>query len=408
MLLPDQMILEDSWSDLSQFQVPPNIDLNCLNNYRIGRIRAEMYARDIAVCIIINPVSLRYAINFNSYAIFNAHIPCTYLFVSQAAPHQLHGALDPNFDSVEIKPSRAISHFYAGNDLAIYAEKFADDVLNYLSEIGTDNRRVAIESVNPSITQALIQRGLDVVDGALVTENARLIKSDDEVECIRWAIKVAEHGAKQIEMALKPGVSEVQLWGILNYTNLANFGDWHEAKMLASGPRINPWFQEASSRKIESGDLVGFDTDMVGPMGYCADLSRTFHCGPAKPSKRQKELYRFAVDEIEYNLGLVKSGVSFADYQEMAYTVPEQFQRNAYTCIIHGVGMCDEAPHLHPISRGPPPYAGQLESGMVICVESYMGAVGERDGVKLEQQVLVTDNGYEMLTNYPFEKKLLD
>ncbi|GIS88599.1 MAG: hypothetical protein CM1200mP18_13090 [Gammaproteobacteria bacterium] len=60
-------------------------------------------------------------------------------------------------------------------------------------------------------------------------------------------------------------MTEAQLWGLLNYANLANNGDWHDGRMLASGPRINPWMQEATLRRVESGDLVGFDTDMVGP-----------------------------------------------------------------------------------------------------------------------------------------------
>jgi len=91
-------------------------------------------------------------------------------------------------------------------------------------------------------------------------------------------VAVAEHGISRIKAALRPGVSELRLWGLLNYTNLANNGDWHNGRMLASGPRINPWLQEATNRFVEEGDLVGFDTDMVGPLGYFADISRTFHC----------------------------------------------------------------------------------------------------------------------------------
>jgi Xaa-Pro aminopeptidase len=252
-----------------------------------------------------------------------------------------------------------------------------------------------------------MQRGIEVGDGVMVAEQARLIKSDDEIACMRWAISVAELGMTKVKEALRPGVTELQLWGLLNYTNLANNGDWHDGRMLASGPRINPWFQEASSRRIESGDLVGFDTDMVGPFGYFADISRTFHCGPAKPTRRQRQLYRLAFEEMEHNLKLVRPGITLKDFQKAAWPVPEQFRANAYPCVIHGVGMCDEYPRVNPIFRGATPYDGSLCKGMVMCVESYIGAVGERDGIKLEQQVLVTDEGYEMLSSYPLEDALL-
>ena len=211
-----------------------------------------------------------------------------------------------------------------------------------------------------------------------------------------------------MKAAIKPGVSELQLWGLVNYTNLANNGDWHDGRMLASGPRINPWCQEASERRVEPGDLVGIDTDMIGPFGYSADISRTFHCGPGKPGRRQKQLYRLAMEEVEYNTGLIRPGISFRELQQQAYQVPEEFHQNAYSCIIHGIGMCDEYPCLGPGFRGPVQYDGKLEAGMVVCVESYMGAVGERNGVKLEQQVLVTEDGHETLTSFPLEESLLD
>jgi len=105
---------------------------------------------------------------------------------------------------------------------------------------------------------------------------------------------------------------------------------------------------------------------------------------------------------------LVRPGISLVEFQERAWPVPEEFQAQAYPCVIHGVGMCDEYPRVNYRFRGRTPYDGKLEAGMVICVESYTGAVGERDGVKLEQQVLVTENGYEMLSTYPLEEALLN
>ena len=408
MKTPDQMIDSDDWSDLRQFREMPEIDHDRLHGYRMGRLKQALQKANAAMCVLVNPISLRYAANYRTYGLFQAHIPTTYLFVPQEGPVVIHGVYGPPPSVDEARPARPISFFDGGHDLADGARLLADDIVNYLSEIGTDNRRVAIEYVNPSITQALLQRGLGVVDGVAVSEEARIIKSDDEIDCMRWAIGVAELGIAKLKEALRPGVSELQLWGLLNYTNLANNGDWHDGRMLASGSRINPWLQEASDRKIESGDLVGFDTDMIGPFGYFADISRTFHCGPAKPTKRQKEVYQLAVGEISHNLKLVRPGITFSQFQKDAFPVPEEFQENAYSCIVHAVGMCDEYPRINPVFRGPNPYDGAIEAGMVLCIESYMGAVGERDGVKLEQQVLVTEDGYEMLSTYPLEESLLD
>ena len=115
-----------------------------------------------------------------------------------------------------------------------------------------------------------------------------------------------------------------------------------------------------------------------------------------------------AYSEVHTNLELVRPGISFEEIQKLAFDVPEEFREQAYPCIMHAVGMCDEYPRINYGFRGVNFYNGTLQPGMVICVESYMGAVGEADGVKLEQQVLVTEDGHEMLTSFPFEETLLD
>ena len=404
---PDLMVAADDWSNLSQFMEMPHIDHERLGAYRLGRIRRMLKKHGAAMCMLVNPVSIRYAVDCRAYQLYQSHIPTTYLFVPQEGPVVIHNVYGPATGVDEIREGRPLAFFDGGGELADYARLLAGDIVDYLSEIGTDNRRIAVEYVNPSITQALLQRGLDVMDGVLVSEEARAIKSPDEIACIRWSVAVAELGIAKVAESIRPGVSEVQLWALLNYTNLANNGDWHDGRMLASGPRINPWLQEASERRLEAGDLVGFDTDMIGPMGYCADISRTLYCGPGQPTRRQKQLYRLAADEIEHNLKLVRPGVTLGEYQNRAYPVPEEFREQAYTCVVHAVGMCDEAPRINPVYRGPNPYDGTIEAGMVLCIESYMGAVGERDGVKLEQQVLVTEDGYEPLSTYPLDEALL-
>ncbi len=404
----DQLVFNDNWSDLTRLREMPAIDFERMSAYRIARLKQQLELLDAAFCILVNPVSLRYAVDYRSYLLFQSHIPTTYLFLPRDGPIVMYGSYYRVPRVEHMRPGRGHAFFDGGSGIDIAAAALADDVVEYLAEIGSDNRRVAIEYINPSVTQALMRRGIEVVDGVRVSEMARVIKSEDEIACIRWAVAVAEHGISMLKRALRPGVSENQLWALLNYTNLANNGDWHEGRMLASGPRINPWLQEASDRRVEAGDLVGFDTDMVGPFGYFADVSRTFHCGPGRPTARQRQIYRLAVEEIEHNLRLVRPGMTLRQFQRQAYVPAEEFRDNAYTCVMHAVGMCDEYPQVKHLFRQENPYDCTLEAGMVLCLESYMGPKGERDGVKLEQQVLVTDDGYQMLTGYPYEEALLD
>lgn len=407
-LNPDAMIAQDGWSDLRQYRDLPDIDMDRLLDYRTKRIREQMELNDVAALVMVNPLSLQYAVNYDSYQLYQSRIPTTYVFMAVEGPTIVFGGYGNSRLIDREEPADFIAFFDAGPNLVDNARGLADRLHSYLEELGTSNRRVAMEYVNPSVTQACLQRGLEVVDGIALTESARLIKSPDEVDCIKWSIAVAELGMAKMKDALRPGVTETQLWGILNYTNLANQGGWHDGRMLASGPRTNPWLQEATQRIIESGDLVGFDTDMVGPMGYFCDISRTFHCGPAKPTKRQKEIYQLAYDEVQHNMALLRPGITFHELQQQSFPIPEEFQKQAYPCIYHGVGMCDEYPKIIPHHSGVNPYNGVIEPGMVLTVESYMGAEGEREGVKLEEQVLITEQGTELLSSYPFEEQLLN
>ena len=127
---------------------------------------------------------------------------------------------------------------------------------------------------------------------------------------MKASIEVAEIGINKMREELKAGMTEDELWSILHKTNIEHGGEWIECRILSSGQRTNPWMQESSNKVIQRGEIVSFDTDMVGPYGYCADISRAFVEGH-KFNEEQKKLYLMAVDHINYNSRLIKSGMSF-------------------------------------------------------------------------------------------------
>ena len=249
---------------------------------------------------------------------------------------------------------------------------------------------------------------IEAVDALEVLERARSIKSPEEILCMNVAIGVAEVGMARMREALRPGMTENDFWAILHHTNISMGGDWIDCRLVSSGDRAVPWMQEASSRMIRPGELVAFDTDMIGPFGYAADISRTFYAGPGRPPAAKRDVYKLAYEEVHHNLELVKAGVTFREFSERGYRQPPEYVPNRYLAMAHGIGMCDEWPTLYyPLDYEKFGYDGVLEEGMTISVESYMGAVGGRDGVKLEQQVLVTEDGCEVLSHFPFEDELL-
>ena len=159
---------------------------------------------------------------------------------------------------------------------------------------------------------------------------------------------------------------------------------------------------------IEAGDLVAFDTDMVGPLCYLADISRTWVCPGKPPPNEQQRLYAIAQEQVLTNVSLIKPGVRFREFAEKCWPVPEEFIPNRYMMMVHGAGLVDEYPSVaYARDFKDWGYDGVFQENMTVSVESYIGEVGGKEGVKLEQQVLVTANGAEVLSKTPLEDALL-
>ena len=136
--------------------------------------------------------------------------------------------------------------------------------------------------------------------------------------------------------------------------------------------------------------------------GYCADISRAYVVGH-KFNDEQKNLYSMATDQIDHNARLIKPGMPFKEFVKKSWVLPEDYYGNRYSCMVHGIGLCDEWPQIkYPTDGGE--QGGSFEKNMTITLESYIGKVGGKEGVKLEQQYLVGQNGLELMSHHPLEK----
>jgi Xaa-Pro aminopeptidase len=390
-------------------------DLPAMRAYRLARVREQLAARDYAGILVTDPINTRYATDSTNMQVWCLHNPVRYAFVATDGPvivFDFHGSahLSAHLDLVdEVRPGRGWYFFKSGPRVAEHAAAWAAEIADLISAHGGGNRRLAIDNADRQGIAALQALGISVQDGQEVMEVARALKSEDEIKAMRCALATCEMAMRVMQAHLVPGITEQALWAHLHHENVARGGEWIETRLLASGPRTNPWFQECGSRAIEVGDLVAFDTDLIGPYGYCADISRTWLCGEGPASEAQRSLYRVAREQIAHNLAQIKAGVSLREFSERAFMLPERYRANRYSTVLHGVGLCDEYPAVYyPEDAAETGYDGILEANMTICLESYVGEAGGPDGVKLEEQVLVTETGAELLSTYPFEDRLSD
>lgn len=397
------------------FDAPPAPDETALRLGRLARLRGEMRRYEYPAVVLHDPHNVRYATGARNMLPFLLRNPARYVFVPLEGPvvlFEFEGCehlerYNPTLD--EIRPSKTVSYVARGPLLADTARAWAEEIADLLRAHCPGDRRVGVERIDALAVHHLRELGYDILDAQLPAERARAIKTPEEIACSKRSIAAVMEGERKLRAAVRPGISENELWSVLHAHNIAAGGDYIETRLLSSGPRTNPWFQETGPRVIAAGDLVAHDTDVVGPHGYYADFSRTFLCGDGKPTARQRRLYRLAWEQIQTNLQLIRPGVSFREITENAWTIPEAYYDRRYYLLMHGTGLTGEYPYIvhDAVYDGRTNYDGLIEPGMTLCVESYVGHEDGGEGVKLEEQVLVTETGIEMMSTFPFEERLL-
>jgi len=382
------------------------IDFDKLRSYRLDRVRKELVKNNLEACILFDPVNVRYALDTVNMSVYNMHNLTRYCFIPVNGPTILYEyfnceILSKHLNLIdEIRPAITWDYFSNGDQANLQLSKWISEVKD-LSKNYFKSKKIAIDVLNGPAVAALNKEGIEVVDAKLILEQARVIKSPDELICMKAAIEVAEKGVSKMRSDLKPGMTEDELWSILHKTNIENGGEWIECRILSSGERTNPWMQESSNKVIQQGEIVAFDTDMVGPYGYCADISRAFVVGN-KFNDEQKKLYSMAMEQIDFNSRLIKDGMTFQEFTEKSWVLPEEYYPNRYSVMVHGIGLCDEWPAIrYPTDGGE--RGGIFQKNMTITVESYIGKVGGKEGVKLEQQYLIGENGLELMSHHPLE-----
>ncbi len=288
--------------------------------------------------------------------------------------------------------------------------KMAETVVDALAEYGYEGEPMGIDVANAGLVSALENRGVDVRadECAAAMEDARKTKTRDEIECLRMVAAICEGGFQQITEEARPGKRESEAWGDA-VRELWRHGAMVQGGYLTSGPNTWPKHQaNTTDRLIRPGDLVYADFYNVGYLGYRSCYYRTFSMG--EPTQAQQDAYETARDNLYAVLDRIEPG---ATTDEIAAAFPDmdgehadwygadehwQLTTNHWA---HGLGLqLYEVPLIwrgisteHPI---------EIEEGMTMAVETQEPA--DRQGVRVEEMVVVRENGVEVLSQWPVEE----
>jgi Xaa-Pro aminopeptidase len=383
------------------------IDFERLRSGRLARLQASLRAHGIAVALLSNPASIRYATGTDVMHVWTAENFARYTVVPAAGmpilfeyPKSIH--VSERFID-DVRPAFS----FGTNSPEARTKEWARGLASLLRELGLDGEPVAIDRLDTPQFLSLLEEGITVIDAGPPVNDAREVKTPEEIELMTINGEIGDEILAEFEAAIRPGLHEYELLAVLGNALLRRHGEILLTRLTASGTNTNPWMNEAHDKTVRPGDVVAIDTDANGYQGYIIDVSRTFLCGDiATPA--QKDAYQAAHEHLIGMVDLVKPGMGYGDFARLAPKLPAKYKEQRYQVMMHQAGLeiGHEGPGIPGSLAEGIPYVWQdreFRQNMVCCFESYCGEVGGSFGIKLEDQVVIGPNGAELISTYPFD-----
>ncbi len=278
------------------------------------------------------------------------------------------------------------------------AKRMAQSIADVLREAGVHKEKIGIDIMDMVAYQALTKEGLNIVNGWPAMSQARVIKTPDELECHKIA---AAHGDAAMWMAkhewAKPGVREAEVCAKVNEYLYRSGFDFVYDIIVASGGNTSPYRRWHTDKIIRQGDLMIIDINAVGPGGYFIDFVRCWKVAAA-PTQKEKDLYKECYNSLYAAIHAIKPGATTAD---VAKHFPE-YDDDKYGSVslqqfAHSIGLS-----LYEgmwVSRAYSlKYPAELKQNMYFAIETFAGHPGLEQTVRLEENLVVTDKGYDIFT----------
>jgi Xaa-Pro dipeptidase len=380
--------------------------LETLRLERLARLQAAMRAHDVEACLLFNEPNVRYATGATAMPVYAMSTFARCALVPQEGTPILFEHANSMHRSRErapdVRPMHAWEFF---DDPAAEAGIWAGQTQQALRELGVTDDVVAVDRIGAPGYLALRTRGIALRDTTPVTQEARRVKTPAELALFDLNAPLVTEMLATVEAAIEPGATEREILAEMVRVLLRGGGEYLATNTLCSGPNTNPWRAEATDRPVANGDLVFVDTDAVGIEGCFFCVSRTFSVG--EPTPAQRATYSAAHEWLTGMRELVRPGITCGELAARAPAIPDRFVAQRYECMVHGIGLEEENPSVCHPQDAQSNAATPLEPGTALVVECYMGDVGADHGVKLGDQIAVTEDGCRTLVPYPWSRALL-
>ena len=412
------------------------VDVDRMRSERLAKLKVELEKSDVGAILAFDFSNIRYmtATHIGTWAmdklirfslLTRNSDPISWDFGSAAKHHQLynpwlnettaeadadphaphHGATRPRLENgarAGISTLRGAFHPDAG-----IAEEVAAKIKRELEKFGLLDQPLGVDIIELPILFALQQAGVTVVDGQQIFLEARRIKTDDEIGMLTHAASMVDAAYDELYEFLRPGVRENEAVGLVSKKLYDLGSEYVEGVNAISGERCSPHPHVFSDRLIRPGDPAFFDI-LHSFNGYRTCYYRTFAVGSA--SQAQKDAYTRAREIMDRSIAMVRPGVTTADIVAL-WPKAEEFgfpdEEAAFALQYgHGVGLSIwEKPIFSRLVSFEHPEV--LEVGMVFALETYWPAKDGWGAARIEEEIVVTETGCEIITKFPAEELMV-
>ena len=376
---------------------PFGVEMERLTQERLRRLQSTMKRADIGALLLTDFLNLRYATN-------------TVMMLGLRATGIQRFALIPA-EGTPLICQRELSRKSSYRSLRfdaymftmrppIATEDFVNQAVTGLQQLGVAGERIGVDALNLAAVDGLKDAGIKLVDGWPAINSARVIKTIDEVQLIRWTTKAKEGGYDLVRDALRKSdppedkLSRIMLDYLMDqgFEAGSEFISIYDSSVADTRPHNEPM---GADLVVKEGELVICDATVAGPGGYYSDFARTFSRGTPTPETKQR--YKEAYCSLQEALELVKPGPCAEAFRHFGKGASARLPGfDGY----HGVGLCVyESPWLR--GGDPEKYMISLEENMIVALEI------NHYPVKLEHLLRVTSDGAEILSKYPVDPELI-
>jgi Xaa-Pro aminopeptidase len=364
---------------------------------RLARLQHMMKRHELGALLLTDWINIRYATNTVMMLGLRA------MAIQRFALIPLEGApmiCQRELARKKIYRSARFDAFMFGMRPPVATQDFVAQAAAALKELGVSGERVGVDCLNLEAVEALQASGVRLVDGNRAINQARAVKTADEIQLIRWTTSAKERGYDRVRETLRDAdvpeheLSRIMLDVLLDqgFEAGSEFISIYDSSRAQDRPHNEPM---GCDLVVVEGDLVITDATVAGPGGYYSDFCRTFSRG--KPTAESRARYKEAYDSMQQALSYVRPGPCTEAFK--------RFGRGATARLpgfdgFHGVGLCVyESPWLR--GGDPEKYLIDLEENMIVALEI------NHYPVKLEHLLRVRDTGAEILSMYPMDPELI-